>query len=174
MSWFSTTIRILKLVIVAVSVIVQIRIYPTCLIPLSPFVSLYCPFPHLEYLSLWPEGWMEFILGLSDYYAVLVFNKRESIRNLEVLDSFESYFIEIEVRKKFCILSHWIPYFTFPSFLESVFLKSNSKILEQNLGLLLFSKEKKKKLLWLFLRCFILKKFSLLEVLTAPLQVWDV
>lgn len=49
---------------------------------------------------------MDFILGHSDYYAVLVFNKRESIRNLEVLDSFESYFIKIEVRKKFCVLSH--------------------------------------------------------------------
>lgn len=96
MSWFLIAMYILKSVITAVSVVVQIRIYPTCLILLSPFAPLYFHFPQLEYLC-----------GLNDdFCALLFFNERESIRNQNVLDSFESCSIKVEIRKKIYILSH--------------------------------------------------------------------
>ena len=64
-------------VIVAISVTVQIRLYPPCFIPLSPLAPFYFPFPQLEFL-LWGLKRID-SLGHSDYCALLVFNE-ESVR----------------------------------------------------------------------------------------------
>lgn len=75
------------------------------------------------------------------------------------------------MRMKFDILSHEILLFIVPSSLESLFLKSNSKILEQNVVLLFFSKNKTKiPQTLIFLRCCIRNSqiSERLTIVTSP------
>lgn len=54
------TVDILKLAIVALSVVVQVRAYPACLKPLFALAPLYFRFPQLEDLSMRSEEQMDF------------------------------------------------------------------------------------------------------------------
>lgn len=93
-------------------VMVQIGVYPACLIPLFPLASCYIFIFHNRRISLGFEEHMDFLLS-SDYRVLLVFNERDS-EDLKGTGFIWKLFclIKIEVRKKFYILFGVTKFFT--------------------------------------------------------------
>lgn len=93
---------------------------PSCLLDITfPLAPCVLAFSTTEDLSLGSEGWRHFLLGLDDCCALLVFSERESVRNLQVLDSFENDSVWLKWRSESTSV-----FYSVTKFLSLLFLAS--------------------------------------------------